>query len=212
MNIENFSGALLRLGAASLRGDFKLWWRAKTFPHGMNHRDEPARFNRLYLIRDPWSLNCEAEKFRFRETNRLILHNFGRPHRVLEIGCGEGLQSSELQRICDHLHGIDVSRRAVRRAKRRCPQATFAVADICERLPPSPSARFDLVTACETLYYLVDVGGALQRLSELGQACLISYWNGAREGLDKHVRTIPGARFDTVTYKDLSWTIAWWNS
>ena len=148
--------------------------------------------------------------FRFNKTNQLILDHFGCPDTLLEIGCGEGLQSSELQKACGRLYGIDVSRRAVRRARRRCPQTTFVVSDMYG-LPQSMSAtRFDLVTACEVLYYMADVPGALRRLSQLGQACLISYYDGAREALNKHVGEIPGVRLETVSYEDVSWTLACW--
>jgi 2-polyprenyl-3-methyl-5-hydroxy-6-metoxy-1,4-benzoquinol methylase len=210
MDLVKTGTAFLGLDAARICGVLKERWRDKTFPHGMLYRDETARFDRLYLIRDPWSLNCERERFRFEETNRLILENFGRPDSLLEVGCGEGLQSCDLQQLCDRLCGIDVSGRAVRRARRRCPHATFAVADVYG-LPQFPLVtRFDLVIACEVLYYMADVASALNRLSELGRACLISYYDGAREGLDKHVSEIPGVRFQTVPYEDVSWTVAWW--
>jgi 2-polyprenyl-3-methyl-5-hydroxy-6-metoxy-1,4-benzoquinol methylase len=210
MDLVKASTAFLRLDAARISGVLKERWRDTTFPHGMLYRDEAARFDRLYLIHDPWSLGCERERFRLAETNRLILENFDHPCNLLEVGCGEGLHSVELQQLCDRLCGIDVSRRAVRRAKRRCPQATFAVADMYGPPQLPLLTRFDLVTACEVLYYMADVAAALKRLSELGRACLISYYGGAREVLDQHVREIPGVQFQIVSYEDVSWTLAWW--
>jgi 2-polyprenyl-3-methyl-5-hydroxy-6-metoxy-1,4-benzoquinol methylase len=210
MHIAKVGAALLRVDARRIARDLKKRWMREIFSYGMHQRDEVARFNRLYLIRDPWAMNCERERIRFRETNRLITENFGRPHSLLEIGCGEGLQSSELQQICDTLYGVDVSVRAVRRAKRRCPQATFAVSDMYRLTQFMPLARFDLVTACEVLYYMTDVPGALRRLSELGQACLISYYDGAREEMDKHVAEIPGVKFESIPADDGVFTVAWW--
>ena len=210
MQIAKVGAALLRMDVVRIARDLKKKWMGRIFPNGMHRRDEVARFNRLYLVRDPWAMNCERERVRFRETNRLITENFGRPHSLLEIGCGEGLQSSELRKICDSLYGVDVSARAVKRAKRQCPQATFAVGDIY-RLPQSmPLARFELVTACEVLYYMTDIPGALRRLSELGQACLISYYEGAREEMDKHVAEIPGVKFESVSFDDALFILAWW--
>jgi Methyltransferase domain len=206
-----------KVGAAILRGDIvritnglKTRWMRRTFPYGMHYRDEAARFDRLYLVRDPWSMNCERERLRFRETNRLIIENFGCPHTLLEIGCGEGLHSSELQQVCEHLYGVDISKRAVTRAKRHCPQATFAVGDMYTMPASMLLPRFDLVTACEVLYYSADVPGALRRLSKLGQACLIGYYDGGRTELDKHVKEIPGVRREIVSCEDASWTLAWW--
>jgi 2-polyprenyl-3-methyl-5-hydroxy-6-metoxy-1,4-benzoquinol methylase len=210
MDISKVGTALLRMDAVKIANSLKTRWMGRTFRHGMHYRDEVARFNRLYLLRDPWAMNCERERFRFRETNRLITENVGHPYNLLEIGCGEGLQSNELQQISDKLYGIDVSVRAVRRAVRRCPQATFAVGNIY-RLPQSmQSTRFDLVTACEVLYYMTDVPGALRRLGELGQACIISYYDGVREEMDKHVKEISGVRFESVSYEDVLFTFAWW--
>ena len=184
----------------------------RTFPYGADYRDEVARFNRLYLIRDPWSLSSDRERSRFRETNQLILENFGRCKSLLEIGCGEGLQSIELQKVCDRLSGIDVSRRAIKRARRLCPQATFAVGNFYNLPPSMPLTRFDLVTACEVLYYMGDISLALMQISELGRGCLISYYDGAARVLNEHVSKIPGVRFDTVSYEGTSWTLAWWRN
>ncbi len=210
MDLVKAGIALLRLDTTRVGMRLKAKWIATTFPYGMDYRDEVERFDRLYLLPDPWSLDCERERFRFEETNRLILDNLGHSGSLLEIGCGEGLQSSELLKVCNHLHGIDISRRATLRARRRCPQATFAVTDLYGLSLPTPATRFDLVTACEVLYYMADVTGALKRLSELGRACLISYCDNVRQTMDVHVKVIPGVRFETISYEDLSWTLAWW--
>ena len=73
-----------------------------------------------------------------------------------------------------------------------------------------PLARFDLVTACEVLYDMTDIPGALRRLSELGKACLISYYDGAREEMDKHVAQISGVKFESVSFDDALFILAWW--
>jgi hypothetical protein len=212
MNVAKVGAALLQMDAAGIARLLKTRWMSRTFPHGMHYRDEAARFDRLYLVRDPWSMNCEREEFRFKETNRVVTENFDRPHDLLEIGCGEGLQSNGLRLVCDHLYGIDVSTRAVRRAKRRCPKATFAVASMYGLPQSIPLTRFDLVTACEVLYYVADVPRALERLSELGHGCLVSYYDGMREGLHAHVAEVPGVQFELISYEGFSWTFAWWRA
>jgi SAM-dependent methyltransferase len=211
MNIVNAATALLRLDTDRIARALKTRWMERTFPHGADYRDEVAGFDRLYLVRDPWSLNSsETEQFRFMQTNTLILDNFGRPRSLLEIGCGEGIQSGHLCEVCDRLYGIDVSPRAVKRAKRHCPFGTFAAGDMHDLPQPLPPPRFDLVTACEVLYYVADVPGALARLSELGRACVVSYYGGARKILDEHVGAVPGVQFETLIYQDASWILAWW--
>jgi 2-polyprenyl-3-methyl-5-hydroxy-6-metoxy-1,4-benzoquinol methylase len=210
MSVFGVGAALLHMDTARIARALKGRWRDRTIANGPPRRREQAPFNRLYLVRDPWSLNCEREKFRFAETNRIILENFGHIGSLLEVGCGEGLQSNELLRICNHLHGIDVSSRAIRRARRQCPEATFEVGDIFGLSGTVPASGFDLVTACEVLYYTPDVATVLKRVSDLGRACLISYYNGAQEILNQHVGQIPGAQLTTITQQEYSWTIAWW--
>jgi hypothetical protein len=212
MSIAKLGASLLRMDAARIARGLKTRWMGNTFPHGMHYRDEAARFDRLYLVGDPWSMKCEPETFRFAATNRLINTNFARPDTLLEIGCGEGLQSSQLQLVCGRLYGIDVSGRAVKRAKRRCPQAQFAAATIYDLPPSIPPVQFDLVIACEVLYYMADIPRALKRISDLGRGCLVSYYDGESEKLNTYVAGIPGAQFEIVSYSDFSWTLAWWRT
>ena len=136
MDVLRAAVTLLRMDTGRIARGLKSRWMDKTFPHGVDYRDEMSGFDRLYLVRDPWSLNCESERFRFRETNKVIAENFGYLDSLLEIGCGEGLQSRELQQVSQSLYGIDVSGRAIRRARRRCPDATFAISDMYD-LPQS---------------------------------------------------------------------------
>ena len=185
-------------------------WMEFTFPHGPDYRDEVAGFDRLYLVRDPWSLDkLDSEQFRFRRTNQLILSNFGHSYSLLEIGCGEGIQSRYLQQVCEQLYGMDVSFRAIRRARRRCPYGTFGVGNMYA-IPPAMPTRYDVVTACEVLYYMMDVPRALRRISELGRTCVVSYYQGARTVLDQHVEPIQGVQLETVHCGDASWRMAWW--
>jgi len=58
------------------------------------------------------------------------MEQFGRVSSLLEIGCGEGHQSAQLQLVCDRLTGLDVSGRAVKRARGRCPGGEFLVGDV----------------------------------------------------------------------------------
>ena len=158
-------GALLRGDAEKIGAGLKRVWMERTFPGGTRHWTEKSRFDKLYLIQDPWSLNkLESERFRFAQVNRVIQNQFGHPSRLLEIGCGEGFQSSFLKSTCDHLYGVDVSQRAVRRARKRCHGATFAVGDIHNLPEVVAPFRFDLVTACEVLYYGEHPAGAANDL------------------------------------------------
>src|SRR5688572_6532786 len=79
----------------------------------ISNNDNHAGLERAYWLTDPWNLDSPVEHARFAATNRVIEDRFGRVADLLEVGCGEGLQSTYLQRLTDRLHGIDVSPTAV---------------------------------------------------------------------------------------------------
>jgi Nodulation protein S (NodS) len=180
--------------------------------HGVHFSDRHDRLELLYRVPDPWQMESEKQSFRFHETNRLIEEHFGRVATLLEVGSGEGHQSAHLLRVCDRLFGIDVSRRAVVRARRRCPDAVFAAADVGDVEQVLPTMRFDLVVACEVLYYMSDVAGTLKRLSELGRACLVSYYDDPADRLDPHVLGIPGVESELIRHGESTWRVAWWRN
>src|SRR5262245_47425886 len=82
---------------------------------GVSGHDAHDRLDRAYRVPDPWAMDSDRERFRFVETNRAIVDAFGRIGSMLEIGCGEGHQSTYLVGLCDRLTGIDVSATAVGR-------------------------------------------------------------------------------------------------
>ncbi|MGH6856139.1 MAG: class I SAM-dependent methyltransferase [Methylocella sp.] len=131
-----------------------LWTRAML--RGVHYRNRYQQLDLMYLITDPWNLDNPRDRFRFEKTNRLIRHEFGHVASVLEVGCGEGYHSQYLARVCDRLHGCDVSARAVERARRRCPTSTFSVGTLSDILADGGRVH-DLVVACEALYHMNDI-------------------------------------------------------
>jgi SAM-dependent methyltransferase len=183
-------------------------WR-RLFLHNVAFSDNHGRLDALYVLKDPWKIDTPKDQSRLRSTNDLISRNFGHVRRLLEVGCGEGYQSRELLKICDELIGVDVSRRAVRRAQRLCPDGTFLVGDIFSDVLVD-GQPFDLVVACEVLYYMKDVASALEQLSELGVGCVVSYYMGMADRLDPFVLQTPGVRTHTIRHAGWSWKVAWW--
>lgn len=178
----------------------------------VHYRDCQSRFDVLYRVENPWDMSDAGEQFRFKETNRLIEENFGsKVGSVLEIGCGEAHQSLELLRICESLHGLDVSSRAVERAKQRCPQATFEVGDIFQMQMPS-TPTYDLVVACEVLFYMSDVAEAAKRMSRLGRACLITYYEAQAERIESALSSLTPNGTARFSHGDKSWRAMWWRS
>ena len=189
----------------------KLWLHG--LHQGIDYADNYRRLNVLYLWRNPWGFTDSREQMRFMETNRILLREFGQVATLLEIGCAEGHQTLHLIQVCRQLYGLDVSPRAVRRAKRRCPKAAFVAGDLTNvaRFINAPQ-QFDVVVACEVLYYIEDVPRALKQISDLGRHCLVTYYSSHREKLDQELAGIHFAGRETIRCDDHSWSVVWWRN
>jgi SAM-dependent methyltransferase len=196
---------LLVNGATVLK---KIWMRLAL--RGLQYSSDYAKLDAIYRMGDPWHMASPSEEYRFAETNRLILEKFGRVGSLLEIGCGEGHQSLHLRQACsDRLIGLDVSGRAVDRARRRCPGSEFLVGDVFSQKVRA-KAPFDLVVACEVLYYMSDVPTALLCMREIGRNGLVTYFDREMKTLDPQVLSLPGAASEILEFENVRWRAAWW--
>jgi SAM-dependent methyltransferase len=177
---------------------------------GALYHDRYRQLNLLYRITNPWGLDSPRETFRFEETNRLIQREFGKVATLLEVGCGEGYQSQYLAKICDRLHGCDISARAVDRARRRVQTATFSIGTLRDIF--ASGARYELVVACEVLYYVKNIPMAVQAMSDLGASCLVTYYQGYQEQLDQKVIPPKSAGRSLIRYGDCAWKAVWWHN
>ena len=111
-----------------------------------------AHFERFYAKVDPWGLagnpNEEAKYAVI-----LDLCGNGPFGRALEIGCGEGLFTLLLAPRCHSLLAVDISSRAVRRARDRLAHYRGVVARAASLPAGYPDGPFDLVVASDVLYY-----------------------------------------------------------
>jgi SAM-dependent methyltransferase len=179
---------------------------------GVGGSDNHARLDLAYSVPDPWNLESKGELERFEGTNRIALGAFGHVGSLLELGCGEGHQSAHFARISDRVHGVDVSGTAVERARKRMPGGEFAVADVFGQPWGDAKGRFDLVTACEMLYYLKDPAGTIARMRHLGKACLVTVYSPGLCRLGPLLDGIEGVRKDWLYYGDTTWLVWWWRN
>jgi 2-polyprenyl-3-methyl-5-hydroxy-6-metoxy-1,4-benzoquinol methylase len=179
---------------------------------GVGPNDNFERLDLAYSIEDPWNMDSPGETARFEATNRIIAREFGALDSVLELGCGEGHQSAWLARVATRVYGVDVSDKAVERARQRVPGGTFAAADIFSQPWADSVPRFDLVTACEVLYYLSDVERTLARMSQLGRHCLVTIFAPAARRVGPHLERIPGLRKDWIWHGGTVWLVCWWRN
>jgi trans-aconitate methyltransferase len=160
----------------------------------------------------PTEPTSPTEQARFDRTNAIIEREFGHVGDLLELGCGEGHQSAYLARVADHVHGLDVSAKAVERARLRVPQARFEATDLFGQPWTPDGGRFDLVTACEVLYYMSDIDRTLARMSELGRGCLVTAFAPAARRVGPHLERIDGLRKDWFWHGGTVWLAAWWRN
>jgi 2-polyprenyl-3-methyl-5-hydroxy-6-metoxy-1,4-benzoquinol methylase len=85
-----------------------------------------------------------------------------RPLRILDVGCGTGLNAAQLTRCGHDVFGIDVSPVAIE--KLRAQGINGAAVDIEAESLPLPENTFDLVYASEVIEHCVDTGKFLRNV------------------------------------------------
>jgi protein-L-isoaspartate O-methyltransferase len=141
---------------------------------GVAAADRHDKLDLAYAIEDPWNLGGQRETLRFAATNALIQRHCGTVGSLLEIGSGEGHQTACFSQLAADVTGVEVSERAVARARLRLPTARFVHGDVSSDAVLHPSGRYDVVTACEVLYYMSDPAATLRRMEVLGRYCCVT--------------------------------------
>jgi SAM-dependent methyltransferase len=90
-----------------------------------------------------------------------FVEGLGAVGRALDVGCGDGRLTQAL--AAEELTAADVSRVALQRARRRCPDASFVTLEPDDPLPFSDAA-FELALCAETLEHVRDVQLLLSEL------------------------------------------------
>jgi SAM-dependent methyltransferase len=174
------------------------------------------RMDLAYTVRDPWRMDSPSERHRFEESNRILHARLIAPAAtvgsILELGCGEGHQSEHLARLCDRLTGLDVSARAVARARARVPSATFVSGDLLAQPWVGEAGRFDVVTAFEVLHYMREIAPVLEAMSRLAPACIVSWYGPTARTTAAAVERMPLEGRQELRHGEIRWTVAWWRN
>lgn len=187
----------------------KVWRRYAM--RNISSNDNHAGLEKLYALPDPWGMTTEREQSRFRQTNQVIESLAGRVDTLLELGSGEGHQSEHLARLCRQLDGLEISERAVARARERLPQCRFGVGDMAALpWPLPPGERYDLVVACEVLYYFSDIEKTVEQMSRLGSACFVTFFAPSARRVAQHLETLPGMKRGWIFHDPYAWLWAYW--
>lgn len=81
---------------------------------------------------------------------------------VLDVGCGTGYGTAHLAEVAKETTGIDISRMAVKLARKRYPAAKFLQMDAHHL--DFPAESFDLIVSTENFEHLKDQGAHLRQL------------------------------------------------
>ncbi|SMY09297.1 class I SAM-dependent DNA methyltransferase [Flavimaricola marinus] len=188
----------------------KLWKRLML--RGSEFGGSYGKLRLLYSLEDPWDMASPREQHRFAQTLAQLQSMAPRFGSVLEFGCGEGHQSLSLIGISDRLHGVDISPAAVARAGNRCPQASFEVAALEDALTIIPDQRFDLITACEVLYYAMDIDDILGKLQSRTDRLYVSNYKPRSDKMRASFAGDGWRRLEDIRFEDTVWECFVWEA
>jgi peptidoglycan/xylan/chitin deacetylase (PgdA/CDA1 family)/SAM-dependent methyltransferase len=109
-------------------------------------------FNQVFSREDPW--NYSTSPYELRKYSHTLEMIPGHCRRALEIGCAEGIFTERLAAQTEHLVALDISERALARARSRLthlPHVALQQWDIENGLP---EGQFDLIVCSEVLSYM----------------------------------------------------------
>jgi hypothetical protein len=82
------------------------------------------------------------------------------------------------------------------------------------KIPPAllGDQRFDIVTACEMLYYAPDAGRVLDALKRLAPRVLITIYDKRAQGLAAHFDYVGWSRLEDIVIEDTRWHCHLWEA
>jgi ubiquinone/menaquinone biosynthesis C-methylase UbiE len=144
----------------------------------------------------PWdTAMVQIRRSTWMRTRRLRMFGIKKTDRILDLGCGDGLDIQILfEHGYKHIIGVDISPKLLVAAKIRNPGIRFVLAS-AEKLP-FKDETFDVILADSMLYHIVCNRKALREirrvLSRGGRLCFV----------DMHVSPMR-AFFDALTFSPL---------
>lgn len=111
--------------------------------------------------------NAEEWRIRARGANRLIreLARSGSPLRILEVGCGNGWLSAQLQKNGHEVIGMDAFTEELQQAARVFRAPTFIRADLFTS--ELPLNTFDVIVFAASFQYFAEPAPIIERCAEL---------------------------------------------
>ena len=188
----------------------KIWKRLLL--RSLNQTDRRRQINQLFRIEDPWNLGSEKELARYNASNDLIESTCPRAVSLLEIGSAEGHQTSYLKQISESVQCVEISARAIDRARARNPGCTFHCGTAASFHEPKRNTSFDVGTAFEVLYYPKDPAEILVPLNRMATWCFASSYARYSSLIRPAVESFPHFSEQTFAFGEDRWSIWSWRS
>ena len=91
-------------------------------------------------------------------------------------------------------------------------KARFAASDLAGQPWGDERHRFDLVVACEVLYYIKDIPATIERMRHLGRACFVTFFAPALVRVGPHLEGIEDLHKDWMQHQGETWLVCWWRN
>ncbi len=108
--------------------------------------------------------------------------------------------------------GLELSEAAVERARRNVPGAEFLTGRAEDAAHMLGARRFDLITACEMLYYAPDKARLLDVLKGLSPLILVTAYDKRAGGLAPHLDGPGWSRLEDIAEDGVRWHCHLWRA
>ena len=153
----------------------------------------------VYGQTEAWEHACVKTRRNLKSRKeRLKQFSFGRKDKILDLGCGDGLNIKILWSMgMHHITGVDISKELLKEAKQQIPKAKFCVAS-AENLP-FPSNHFDTVLVDSVFHHLLRYDKALREIRRVlnsgGVLCFVEPHRSLLRSIMDFICLLPIARF-----------------
>lgn len=117
------------------------------------HRE--AYWEGVFEVPDPWAYESPYEQLKYQRTLSLLPE--GPIGSALELACAEGRFTALLAPRVGQLQAMDISRKAIERARERCRALRNVLFNRVDFFAEPVEGRWNLIVCSEVLYFLNDV-------------------------------------------------------
>jgi len=116
--------------------------------------DQAAYWENIFAQPDPWNYLSAYETKKYHQTIEILGNE--PVGAAMEVACAEGIFTRMIRPHVNSLLAVDISTRALERARQRCADLDDIRFDTFNLITDTPPKSLDLIICSEVLYYLED--------------------------------------------------------